>query len=510
MANEIEFFEHPEYSEHKSDWTLYEILYEGDQDCLKSSQYLWPHELEATDIATPTGAPDRPTLDLKPGTRIRLIREQRSTYTNEIEPVISRWQSVFFKKDPDTSEVEELFGENVNDVTGEGESLNTFIKQSVLANRLIYGRPIIFTDAGMEQAVSLQDQRVKGLRPFFRIINPLEMKDWQMILAGTRKGQFEAARFEYEVIEPRTSMRQQPRTTIYSKELLFQQTDDKTGTYFYNKYRLDTDAQTKKESWVLVSSTPLSDFPNLPLRSIENEKSWIKDVAPLALKLFNLESGLDNIHLYQSYQRLFISGSLSEEQKKAMAEYIIGFLPDNAVVTSIEPVSTQSLENRIEAVKSAIRKVAFNQWRQVDSSSKAVEGADTQREVKEAITSLVLSELETLETLVNNAIKDYAFFATGKADYTGKVKFSKEIDVDAIVEEITNYNMIKDDLSKLPTWRKAILKKIARCQNLPEADEIIAEIDSANFQETNPSLGPSIRDTLLNVTNGPENNQTPA
>lgn len=509
----IEFSEHPEYLEYKDNWELYRLLYEGDQKKLKNGEYLWYHELESTAGSYPSAAPNSPQLAIPPGLRVRMIREERSTYTNEIEPVISRWQSIFFKKAPEADEeVKRLFGDDIDDVTGDGKSLNTFINDSVLANRLIYGRPIIMTDAPSLKAKTLLEQKALGLRPFFKMLNPLEVKDWEIETSGARKGQFKWLRCEYFQIESRENSRTKPVVNLYSKELIFNvATDGKIGTYTYNIYRLEKEENTNKAQWNLVSSDDFIGFPNLPVRSIECEESWIKDSAPLARKLYNLESGRDQMLYYQMYQRTFIAASISEQEKMAMASYVIGFLPEGAVVHTIEPASTQSIDKNIEETKMALRAVAFNQQRQMQIASKAVEGAETQREYKEALTSVVKSELETLETLVNNAIKDYAWFKEQNADFKGEVKFSRDVELDDLVEEIMFYQQLKDDVRQFPTWRKSLLKKFAHAQNLPEILEIEKEIESTQL-ETQPTGGTDVasrRQRLQESVNGRPQEETP-
>lgn len=493
------FFEHPEYLEKREDWLLYKLLYEGCQAPLKAPQYLWPTELETTSRIAGDAAPGAAFIETPPSVRIRALREQRAVYDNEIEPIISRWQSIFFKEEPKLDkEVEELFGDDIKDVTGEGKSLNTFIKDDVLAARLLYGKPIILTDAPA-QAPTNGGTSGSEFRPYFSIINPLAFMDWEFSSDGSYKNELKFCRDEYCKVDSRTSPQEAPVIGRYTRELIFDRTGPGSGTYYYRTYKLERGADGSKPEWTLQSEFERAGYPNLPVRLIQGEDSWIKGAAPLALKLYNLDSSCDNIHLYQAYQRIFLITSMTNEEKRAMAEFNIGFLPIGSSVATIEPVNTAAIEGRIDATISRLKLVAFNQARLMSSSGAAVESGDTQREYKEALTSLVESELETLENLINLAIKDYAWFKTGAKDFKGQIHFSREVDLSDIADEIAFYQSLKPEISAFPTWRRATLKKFARAQNLTEAKDIIDEIESGAPQLAAGASEPASNNRLLRL-----------
>lgn len=482
MTDVIKLFEHPAYAKLKDKYQTWKDLYDGDHDVLRWSRYLWTHELEG--------------LGTEDSNRIRSIRELRTRYCNLIEPVISRYTSLFFKDEPIISpEVDELFGDGIHDVTGTGKSLQTFLKEDVLSALLLYGRPIIFTDAYNSTAPNRDIEEKTGLSPTFEVLQPFSVKDWQIETQDpARKGKFRFLRCEYYLVEPRESARQEPTLTLYSKEMAF-----RNGTYSIDIYKAENE-QTGATNWKLVSSQEFTGYPDLPVKSIEGEQSWIKDVAEQALKLYNLESARDNIQLYQAYQRIFISGVTNADQKKALAEFIISFLPENSAVHTIEPANTQSLDQNIERTVNNLFRIAFNQNRTVSGDSGSVESAETQQESKEQLTSLIISSIESLETLINAAIKDYAWFKNGDADFEGKIHLSKDLKVDDVTKQIEIYSALRDEINKVPLWRSETLKKFVEEQNLPEKEEILEALDNLPPPQNSNSL--DIRTNLLSQING--------
>lgn len=455
----VKLYEHPCYEEYKSKWEMYEDFFEGEHEDLVKSKYLILHELECIPNSIDSA-------------RIRKIREDRTEVENETEPVVSRYTSLFMGKSPTFDDkIIELFGTAINDVTGKGRSFTTFIRNDVIESVLVYGKVVILTDAYKEKAASKLEEQSKGLTPTFEVIPVLDVKDWQYDDKPERKGKLKFVRYEYDLIEPRSSAQDAPVTGRYSKEYIYDAATSQLTVIVYK--------QVKKESgsyeWELKDSQQIA-APDLPIKIFEGE-SWIKDVVPLCKKLLNLISSRDNIHLYQAHQQKYIIGNINETAKKAVAEYTIGFLPEGSSITVIEPVNTASIDANIATTRASIPRIAFNQNRTPTSDSKAIEAADTQAEGKEQLISLIKSEIEAIENLINAIVKDYAFFKTSKAEFDGKVILHKDIKIEDLDREVRIYTALRDDISKYPTWKKAILKKFAQSQEFLNADEVIAEIE---------------------------------
>ena len=476
----VELHEHPLYPGLAKKWQVYHDLYDGDHGVLRGMAYLWPHELE-------TGA----TEDAR---RIRKIREDRSQYFNLIEPVVSRFVSLFFRDEPTYDQsVIDLFGDAFDDVDGEGQSLTTFVKEEVMTALLLYGRPIILTDSYNYELQNLAQQKELKARPYWEVLDPLCVKDWQR----KQSGGYEFLRFEYDLVAPRKSALDKPEMGRYSKIYQLDGAAVQVTTY---KQDRKSDSSLNSGRWDKTAEQSLPGWDELPIVGIE-EESWVKDVAPLALKVFNLDSVLDNIHLFQAHQRVFLIGNLSDEQKRAVAEFTVGFLPEGSVVHTIEPAVTTSLETRRERAVMDLFKVAFDQSRSVAADSAQVESADTQREGKEQILALVKAQTESLENLMNQAIRHWARFE-GKADFKGEIHINAIETIEDLNQQISLANAFRDDIANYPTWKKATLKKFAAAQNLPEIEEILKEIETIDPQQKDPNAEGAMRDRLKAAANG--------
>lgn len=497
-SQKLRFYKHPEYVFRRPNYKLYKDLYEGRHDVLIAPEYLWLHELETE---------NHPEAATK-----RSVREQRSQYANLIEPIVSRWVGLLFKKDPDVSGVEDLFGEEINDVDGTGKSLVSWIREEVTVPLLLFGRPFILVEGSGERARNKEEEKVKGLRPYFVSIPAIEFVDWD-IETGTSssRGKYRAFRWQYSAIDPRKSLSEPPVEGAYSK--LYERTESGFRVSLYRGEKRnassilptsDTNAPTNfgqsqtavapgsddDYEWSLVGEPQdIAGWDRLPLSTIQYHESWVKDVAPLALRFFNLESALDNQLLYQAHQRIFIVSDMDRVEKLGLGEYTVTFLPPGSDVKSVEPTDTSASNDRIEYTLSLISKVAFNQTRNLPLNAKAVEGADTIREQKEEFVNLALATIEDLEVMVNEAIRNYAK-SKGIEDYKGEVKFDKDITIEDVDQATNQFLAMRSDIVKVPRWHKAYLKKVAVEQSLPDTEQILEDIDKTDFTpEPPPAMG---------------------
>ena len=480
MTDKIEFFEHPDYTANQSDWHTYQDLYDANHDVLVGDKYLIKHELEC--------------INSTDSNKIRAIRQARTRYTNLLEPIISRYTSIFFKEDPELdAATDALFGDDINDVTGTGKHLFSFLKDDVLKHLLLFGRPIVLTDAPPTVAISRADQVERKLTPTFEILHPLAVKDWEVETDGPRRGQFKQIRYEYEVIEPRMSLREQPKVCLYTKVFSFYDGSYKVERYKAKDYNHRAPANVSE--WLPVDSYDYAGRPNMPIRSLF-EDSWVKDTCQEILGHFNLKSTRDNIQLFQAHQRIYITGISDADQRKAMSEYTIGFLPENSTVQSVEPGDTSSIDRNIDVSLMNVFRVAFNQSRVMSSESKAVEGADTQAEGKEQLISLIVSEIQNLENLANQFIQDYAFYKESKKDFKGKITLAKDIKIEDIDSMISIYSTFRDEINRVPEWRKETLKQIVDVQQLPDSDKIKTAIDASSTLSTSLTTRTSLLESL--------------
>lgn len=496
---QIDLYTHPEYGALAGDWQTYKDLYEGHHGVLTAAKYLWYHELEGGVQADGVGSPILQTSD---SIKLRSRREQRTQYYNVIKPIVSRFLSIFFCTPPTFKDVEPIFGEQIKDVTGTGQSLAAFLKDDVLFNLIVYGRAFVVTNAP-DKAVQNQTEEKKTRIPYFESLNPLDVKDWQVEIDGPNKGKLRFVRWEYTIIPPREKSTDAPEIKKRSKEMRLVGNTFVTITYeLCEGEGLSGAKQNERQMvWREIKRVELPGWNYLPVQAVFSGESWLKELAGEAVKLHNLISSRDNILYYQGYKWVFITGVNNEEQKKAIAEYTISFLPDGATVVEAEPANTTSIEQAIEKTILNIFRMAYGVTRMLPVSSDAAESAQSKQEDRKALESLILSEIETIENLANAIARDYAEFK-GR-ELSGEIKFSRDLTSFDVEQEITIYQALRDEIMKVPTWRKEVLKKFAETQNLNKLSEIMVEIDKMSEMQTGITQnGLSVRNALSQRLNG--------
>jgi hypothetical protein len=485
MPSKIEFFNHPEYDAKKEKWETYRDLYQGDHATLINYRYLWPHEYElATDsfITNPETQAKEPT-----GQRIRTIRARRSRYLNVTEPVVSNLIAMAFQKPIIADEeMKTMLGDDIKNIDGKGTSLDSFIKAAMAVPYFRDGNPIIQVDAPKNEARSRGEEQAIGFRPFLEVLDVLSVPDWQFAEVGPRTGKYDIVRYEYSVIAPRASMTEKPKEVKYCRVTSLEE-----GEVIVRIYQRDEE----KKDWVLTEKRPL-DLPELPVVTITTNESWIKDVSELQLVVFNLMSAYYNQLNTQAFQRIMVAG-LDNDSAIAISEYAISRIPLEARPFIIEPSSMSAHMDAAAMTIEQIAKVAFNRTRSLASDSKEAPGADTIAEMNAELMALLRQALEEMESLINSALKIYAMYKLGPekgAAFTGRVEFSKELDVKAVSERIELFLTYRDEIRKVLPWRKAELKRVAAEMGYDDEDltEITAGIEALKDEPMiNPLMGMS-------------------
>jgi len=480
--SQIKFSEHPDYADEAGEWQKLKDLHDGDHAVLVSNpDYLWPHELERRTVS---------------GSDLRRIRELRTRYLNIMKSVATRWVSFLFRNDiivPDA--VKSMFGDEYNDVTGDGEGFQSFCKNQIGLNRVLFGKCLVLVDSfGVKAETKAQAQALK-IRPFVEVLSPLEVKDWQISDEPERKGKFDFLRCEYQLIEPRTGPQEAPTISTYCKVFAVN-----NGVYTVSKYKAEKSGNTIE--WKLDGSIQIPELSEIPIAGIINSESLLCDAAEQQLMLFNLMSAESSILNAQAFQKIFVTGVKGEDAKLAFSEYAVNFLPSDAAVTVIEAGSTDAISTAINATIDRLYKVAFNQVHGVAADSKEAPGAESQREAKEDFKAFVISIITEIEDVINQWIALYAQFK-GQQNFTGKVELDKNISLDDIDKELAIFQAHKDDFKKVPAAYKEIVRKRVNDMNLPNVDEIDKEIESADFTQPDQQLVGGTKDQLLQqVANG--------
>jgi hypothetical protein len=481
----ITFYEHPFFGSMQEAWEEYQDLYTGDHSTLVSPKYLWLHHFETASQGFIVDPATKQSESV--GQRIRRIRAQRSRYLNMLEPIISNLISMAFTEEMNVDpSVTSLFGEDIENVDGKGSSLEAFIKGPLAIAYFRDGQPIVYVDAPSNPAISAGEEKQNGFRPFMEVLNVLEVPDWQVFDSGPNVGKYEWFRYEYEIVEKRSSPLQKPEEIEYCKVLSVE-----GGNVIARIYKEDE----KSEDWAFVSEVVLSGWSEIPVSTCWTNESWVKDVAQLQLVLFNLMSAYYNQLNTQAFQRIFIAGDLGEKHQISISEYAVSQIPAEAKPYVIEPSNTQALVDGINATADQIYKVAFNRTRSLPASSNEAPSAETIQEMNAELVALLRQALEEMESVINSAIRHYAMFKLGPekgSAFTGKVTFGKDIDVKAVADRLELYLAYKDDIRKVLPWKKAELKKAAVEMGYSEEDllEIKDEIEALKAEPViDPMMG---------------------
>lgn len=495
-------YKNPTYILKENDWRMWQDLYDGDHNTMVT-KYLWKHENEQKDE----------------GKHLLAIRKQRTRYLNIQEILVSVWRSLFFRKDgaPD-SDLGDLLGEDIEDIDKERNSLQTFISEKVLTNYLNLGAVCIIADAPDGERVSAADEQARGLRPYLKSVHPLDVKDWQFESVDPKRwGKLNMLRYEY-LVEPPRGEEDEPKKVWYS-DAYVKTIDGSVELRRYrgkelligNGYLATASSALSDDGWELEKTIALkhSEIPAV----LWFGESWLKDAAQETLRHFNLRSALDNVNHYQGYQKLFIKGgtNMSEQQRKALAEYIMGLLSEGQDVVAIDPVDPVGLEKACkEALENAF-KVGLNQLRALPSDSKEGMSAEAMSEQKRATIDLVLSAIKELEQITNEALKHYAGFKDKKyttSKFAGRFDLSKEIEPINVNALITEFNMLGDALRANPEWEKALLTKIARAQEFgdQEQEAILAAIQPRSAPQAQTQRVEARTNFLRGVLNGGQTN----
>ena len=486
MTEQIAFYDHPIYKLREDDWCKYRDLYVGGHDILTAPQYLWKHEFESDLKAGPVveGGTDVSRANLAGSASLYAIRKLRTRYVNYMRPIINRYRSLLFKQEPDLEGVRDVFGDEIDDVDGEGTSLLNFITDHVATEFFLYGKVGILTDSfDVDEAnmISKAAQQALKMRPYFQILTALEMHDWQRVNDDSaRKGRLEWLRTEYTEIADRESANDKPEERVYSK--VYNREGNVYGIKLYkgplvkNKEVLKTEG---KGNWEFVEqiaiNTPTGSHEEIPIALIDDE-SFVRDVVEVALLRHNTQSSLDNILLNQAHQKVFGSGDWESGDALVVNEAVMTLLPKDFDITIVEPCNPQALERRLASTTQTLFQLAFSRTRVLPSDAKAVEGAETQREAKEEFLACLKKAGNQIEALVNEAVEYYAAFKGQTV--TKPIEFSKDITVEDVDQQLAIEMAYMDKIQDYPIWRKETLKKRAREMNLSNVDAIIAEIDT--------------------------------
>lgn len=452
-TNKVKLYNHPDYDSLSPLWVTYRDAYEGDPRVMVSSKYLIKHDLERK----------------KQGMPLFRARQERTAYTNYVEPIVGIWKNIMLSKQPKTETVENVLpDEEMANVDGKGTSLNLLISD-VVETILTYGWVYIFVDA---------PKAGESLRPYFELADPLSVVNWQREFEDPQRlGKFNFITRQYCAV--RSSNSESKPAVVHYRETWARDVQGKVSKQIYTA---NSESSTEWEK----SGAPI-EYPflqEIPVAAVQDADSWIKDLVPNALKYHNLVSGYENILHFQAYRQTWISSNMPTSDRKAVSEYVINFLPTDATVNVINSENPIALAEHIKATELNLYKIGLNILRQVSNDSSAVQSVDTLREERKNVIDLIRAELGKVESIINQAVSAYAAFKSDPA-YVSTVELDKQIDLSAFDILLPMFERLRDEVKRFPTWEKQMLKRFAEEMQPGELEIIKGEIEASKPEDLN-------------------------
>lgn len=462
-------YTHPDFNSQFSKLKEFDDIYIGDHTTMVASKYLPLHELENR-------------KGVEGSERIRTTREGLSKYTNFPKRIINKYKAILFQKPFDIDDATKKYLESdevdlINNFDGKGNSIYAFARNELFKDRAVYG--VAFA------LVTSNDND----NAFVTCINPLSVKDWQI-----QNGKLSLFRYDYSVYSNRTSSSQEPTKITYSDEYALID-----GKVFLTRWQ----AEKEGNDWKIKEQIELTNFIEIPVVSVFNE-SLLADSKADILSYHELKSSLLNQLYHQAFQKIFITGQISDSQKIAFAEYIATVIPSkdgaaNATVVTIEPTNPVALISQLGTTEINIYKSAFHLNQMTAAGSKNVEGADTQSVNKEDFISAIKVEMGILEKQLTQLI-------TLLGDQLGEtlnpaVKFDyDQLSMLDFEQQLQDELAYMNDIRRIDKWYKAHLKKVSLRQNYSDDEtiEIHKEIEQAPAQPTR--LTPQVKVTPATPT----------
>jgi len=487
----VELFNNPKYNELLEDWKKYRDILEGKKSTMTQPKYLYLHEME--NLAE--GCDSRLQ---EIATRIRNNREERTEYINYIKMIVNRLVSLILKGGFDTDEVDEIMGEALNNIDGFNSTIDEYSRKLV-EDILVYGICYNLTDKSDTKPNSIKEEKEMGLLPYFTRIAPLDHKDWEYQYKeenSMRGYELIASRYEFYNEEARGGdLTQQPKEVLYCR--LNYLKDDKYNIQFYKSNitketvrSLNVNTNLRKdtnlsEHWVLDKEISNLELPFIPIASSRQSESYIKDLIPIALKIYNKQSSYDNILYYQAYDRIFIMTDLKAPTGKDKdtevylgASSITKLAQDDKVI-KLDPTNPIALSESISNDIQDFFRIAFLQKRTVNQNSRTGESADTLKEQKEDLFTYIKMIRQEFLDVLNTSVQHFAQFQNS-IDFEGKLAWKEDIDEDDIDKFINYVTRLSDVIARYPTLTKAVHKKLVQSQSFAEESEILDEIENTS------------------------------
>lgn len=453
---EIKLYNAPEYDAAYPEYKKNSELFEGDHSVMTSAKYLPLHSLEED-------------ISVDGANKARKTREALSRYTNFPKRAFRRYKSIIFQIDPVFDEEAQAFLEEhglYDNIDGKGTNIISFIKNELFKNKFIYGDSFLLTTSQNDS-------------PIWDSLTALNVKDYSVT-----NGKLSLFRYEYPVIEPRTSSTEKPKEMIYSDEFILEGETVKLNRYKKEKKQGQITGQNN--AWEKdISDQVITGFTEIPI-AFSFGDSFITDASNDILEYHNIKSSLMNQLYHQAFDRTIIAGNVDKDQIFAFSAYSVTIIRstdgNQPTITNIPAADTTALRTQLAESGQNVLKSFYHYTRSIANDSGVGESAESQEAAKEDLLNVIKTEVADLERQSNQGLQHLATQA-GVTNFNGTVTFNKKfnvIDLQAEINQELAYLGIAERRSQ--TLYKSILKKGVKRLNLENEPKIIEEIDAINLQ----------------------------
>jgi len=279
--------QHPEYEFMLPRWVFYLNSYEGGEDYVSNTEYLFTHARETVED--------------------RNYRLHRAVYYNYCRSIIDVYVSHLFKKEVIRESRDTGYHEFLRDIDLRGNSVDSFMAGFVAPMALVFGTVYVLVDLPVveDKLGSSYDESQRGIRPYANLVLPMDLVDWEL----DRFGQFNWVKIR-EAVPPQLSplgAREKPRHQyrIWTRNAWFLINEDRE---FLNPHGGEGEPH------------PAGVVPIVPVRaerSFTRELAGVSalaDIAHCCRKIYNLASLLDEFLYKQCFSFLAWPGDVNTEE----------------------------------------------------------------------------------------------------------------------------------------------------------------------------------------------------
>lgn len=472
MTQQIQFFQHPLYIANSQLYTDVSTLLTGERAALLSPTYLWPHATEEVERQCDMRDRQNAALDRK-------LRERRTQYVNYLLMARERFVSLVMRGGVTLGDdTQRLVSDRMRDIDGNGRSFSGFVRD-IVSDYVSYGNAHILTDTQTVTARTRAEELESGVAPYWSRISPTALLDWQLASDGA----YNAARYVYTALPERASLQQEPELLQYTQVLSLVD-----GAYTIQVYSAPIGRAGTNAAWTLVDEVSIPELDFVPLASTKQGESQLARAVPVALKIYNKQSDLDNILYNQGYDRVFVfadligalgaDGQPLDDDVKALkiSTNSMVVLPPGGQVSKLDPTNPAALIDSINNDVTDLFRVTFNVTRSMPVNSRGIESAATQHESKEELYTRIRDIREEVLDVVRTGLEHYAAFA-GEA-IEPEVSFETDISEADLAEISAFIQAHSDRIAQYGELQKAVDKKIVKKLGLPEEQELIEAIEA--------------------------------